>query len=140
MTTPFQIVGLDHVVLRVADVGASLKFYCDVLGCMVEKVQAGLGLTQLRAGHHLIDLVDIAGPLGQMGGAAAGADARNMDHFCIRIEPWDEGALRSHLATNGVAIGDSGQRYGAEGTGPSIYVTDPDGNGVELKGPADSAN
>jgi hypothetical protein len=41
------------------------------------------------------------------------------------------------LAAHDIAITDSGQRYGAEGDGPSIYILDPDGNSVELKGPPD---
>lgn len=132
---PFQIKGLDHVVLRVTDIDAMLAFYVDVLGCALEKEQADLGLTQVRAGASLIDLVDVAGPLGKLGGAAPGHDARNMDHFCLRIDPWDEQAIRVHLNARDVVIGDSGDRYGAEGIGPSIYVSDPEGNVVELKGP-----
>ena len=135
MTSGFRPLGLDHVVLRVSDVAAMISFYCEVVGCTVEKIQADFGLTQLRAGSALIDLVDVSGPLGRMGGAAPGADARNMDHFCLRIDPWEEDAIRAHLGAYGITVGDSGQRYGAEGVGPSIYVTDPEDNVVELKGP-----
>lgn len=127
--------GLDHVVLRVSDVDRVLAFYVDVIGCSVEQVQEALGLWQLRAGRSLIDLVDVAGRLGQMGGAAPGAQARNMDHFCLRVDPWDEAAILAHLEAHGVAVGDIGPRYGAEGVGPSIYISDPEGNVVELKGP-----
>lgn len=133
--TPFRPLGLDHVVLRVADVARATSFYCDVLGAHVEKVQEALGLHQLRAGSALIDLVTLEGELGRKGGAGPGADGRNMDHLCIRIEPFDEAAIRKHLERNGVAPGDVVSRYGAEGQGPSMYITDPDGNSVELKGP-----
>jgi glyoxylase I family protein len=92
-------------------------------------------LLQLRAGSSLIDLVTLEGPLGRAGGAPAGSEGRNVDHFCLRIEPFDEPALRAHLATHGIAAGEAVQRYGAEGSGPSLYITDPDGNVVELKGP-----
>jgi len=137
MTEPHPILihGLDHVVLRVRDVARMQRFYCDVLGCSVEKVQAAIGLTQLRAGRSLIDLVDVAGKLGQMGGAPPGAEGRNMDHFCLRVERLDGPALRAHLETHGVAAGEIVGRYGAEGDGPSMYLTDPEGNVVELKGP-----
>ncbi len=132
---PFRPLGLDHVVLRVKDVPRSTAFYCNVLGARVEKIQAALGLHQLRAGTALIDLVDLDGELGRKGGAAPGAEGRNMDHLCIRIEPFDEAALRAHLTALGVTPGDVVSRYGAEGQGPSMYITDPDGNSVELKGP-----
>ena len=133
---PFHLKALDHVVLRAADMIAMLGFYTTVLGAAVDREQPDFGLVQLRAGASLIDLVDIAGPLGQVGGAAPGPEGRNMDHFCLRIDPWDDAVIRAHLNAHGVAIGDSGDRYGAEGTGPSIYINDPEGNVVELKGPA----
>ena len=132
---PFRPLGLDHVVLRVTDVARSRAFYCDVLGARVEKVQAALGLHQLRVGSALVDLVDLAGELGRKGGAAPGAEGRNMDHVCLRIEPFEEAAIRAHLAAHGVTPGDVVSRYGAEGQGPSMYIVDPDGNSVELKGP-----
>ena len=133
--TPFKIRQLDHLVLRVRDVAAMQAFYCNVLGCTVERVQEELGLTQLRAGDSLIDLVDVEGKLGRMGGAAPLARGRNLDHFCLRIEPFDLGELVAYLSEKGVALGEYGSRYGAEGEGPSLYVNDPEGNGVELKGP-----
>jgi catechol 2,3-dioxygenase-like lactoylglutathione lyase family enzyme len=133
---PFQMTGLDHIVLRVADLPRILGFYQGVLGCTLEKEQAGIGLTQLRAGRSLIDLVTLDGLLGRMGGAAPGAEGRNLDHFAIAITPFDDAAIRAHLAAHGVEVTDSGPRYGAEGEGPSIYVKDPEGNTVELKGPA----
>lgn len=137
MSAPFTVRRIDHVVLRCRDVGAMVAFYREVLGCSLEKVQEEFGLTQLRAGEALIDLVDIDGPLGRKGGAPAGTEGRNMDHFCLRVEPWDEAAIRAALAAAGVVVGEQGRRYGAEGYGPSIYVGDPEGNVVELKGPPD---
>ncbi len=131
----FQPLALDHVVLRVSDLDRARAFYCDVLGCSVEKWQEPFGLLQLRAGSALIDLVALDGPLGRAGGAAPGREGRNLDHFCLRIAPFDAAALRAHLAACGVEPGEVVQRYGAEGSGPSLYVTDPDGTMVELKGP-----
>ena len=131
---PLRVLGLDHVVLRVADLDRALEFYEQVLGCHEERRIEPLGLVQVRAGHALVDLVDLAGPLGRAGGAAPGTDGRNMDHFCLRIEPFDEAALRAHLEAHGVEPGEVGTRYGAEGNGPSLYIRDPDGNVVELKG------
>lgn len=131
----FRILGIDHLVLRSADVDALRRFYVDVLGCSVEREQTDLGLTQLRAGNALIDLVSLDGPLGRAGGAGPGAEGRNLDHFCVRIDPFDAAALRAWLAQHGVQTGEVEQRFGAEGKGPSLYVQDPDGNVVELKGP-----
>jgi catechol 2,3-dioxygenase-like lactoylglutathione lyase family enzyme len=135
---PFRLRGLDHVVLRVADLERSMRFYCDVLGCTHEKTQSQLGLTHLRAGETLIDLVTLDGRLGQMGGAGPGREGRNVDHFALRIAPFDAEAILAHLRAHGVAPGEVVTRFGAEGDGPSIYIADPDGNGVELKGPSPS--
>jgi catechol 2,3-dioxygenase-like lactoylglutathione lyase family enzyme len=132
----FHILGLDHVVLRVVDVPRMLRFYCEVLGCRVERDRPELGLVQLRAGQSLIDLVAVDGELGRRGGAAPGSEGRNMDHLCLRIEPFDAGAITAHLLAHGVVPGEVKSRYGAEGQGPSIYVSDPEGNTVELKGPS----
>ena len=131
----FTVQGIDHVVLRVVDVEGMIRFYQDVLGCAVERRKDDLGLIQLRAGRSLIDLVDAAGELGRKGGGAPGAVARNMDHFCLRIDPFDESAIRAHLRAHGVEAGELATRYGAEGDGPSLYIEDPEGNTVELKGP-----
>ena len=124
----FQILNLDHVVLRVAEMERALRFYCGVLGCREERRVDAIKLVQLRAGACLIDLVPADRPLERAG--------RNMDHFALRIDPFDEAALRRHLAAHKVEMGEVAQRYGAEGSGPSIYINDPDGNLVELKGPA----
>jgi len=131
---PIQLRGLDHVVLRVADVERSKRFYCDVLGCSVERALEELGLYQLRAGAHLIDLVDVDAPLGRAGGPAAGEQARNVDHFALQVSPFDAAAIRAHLGAHGIESGEVAERYGAEGNGPSLYIRDPDGNVVELKG------
>ncbi|OJY93491.1 MAG: VOC family virulence protein [Lysobacterales bacterium 63-13] len=126
---------IDHLVLRIVDVAAMLHFYCDVLGCPVELRDDSIGLIQLRAGQSLIDLVPVAGKLGREGGGTPDPQARNLDHFCLRIEPFDAVEIRQHLAAFGIEAGDMQSRNGAEGEGPSIYVADPEGNVVELKGP-----
>ena len=126
---------IDHLVLRVVDVEGMLHFYCGALGCTVERRQDKIGLIQLRAGRSIIDLVPVDGKLGKAGGAAPGREARNLDHFCLRVEPFDEVNIRGHLEGCGIEVGPVEMRYGAEGEGPSIYLTDPEGNVVELKGP-----
>lgn len=131
----FQILGLDHVVLRVNDLTRMVRFYCDVLGCRVERDRTDLGLVQLRAGQSMIDLVAVAGALGKKGGAGPAAEGRNMDHVCLRVEPFDAGGIAAHLIRHGVVPGETKMRFGAEGEGPSMYIADPEGNTVELKGP-----
>jgi glyoxylase I family protein len=135
MDVPFQIREIDHLVLRARDQEALVQFYCDVVGCTIEKRQDAIGLVQLRAGRSLIDIVGVDGKLGRAGGAAPGSEGRNLDHLCLRVEPFDLDVLRAHLIAHGVTPGDYGSRYGAEGEGPSLYFADLEGNTVELKGP-----
>jgi len=137
----FRLKGLDHVALRVRDLAAMVGFYRRVLGCAIARKRPDLGMIHLRAGATMIDLIDLKGKLGRNGGAGPkrrlSQGGRNVDHFCLQIEPFDEATIRRHLRRHKVAVGDVAQRYGADGIGPSIYLTDPEGNVVELKGPVD---
>jgi catechol 2,3-dioxygenase-like lactoylglutathione lyase family enzyme len=137
--TPFAVLGIDHVVLRIVNLDRSLAFYVGVLGCTIDMRQDDIGLIQLRAGHSQIDLVPLDGKRGKAGGAPPGAEGRNVDHFALEIAPFDEPALRAHLEAHGIAVDGVGRRYGAKGYGPSIYIADPDGNKVELKGPPEAS-
>ncbi|MGH7060583.1 MAG: VOC family protein [Stellaceae bacterium] len=127
-----RIGGLDHVVLRVGDLDRAIRFYETVLGLHVERRLDQPKLVQLRAGASLIDLVPAPLPPDQTADRAA----RNMDHFAIRVVGFDAAAISAHLLRHGVDPGEVRERYGAEGYGPSIYISDPDGNTVELKGEA----
>jgi glyoxylase I family protein len=131
-TDAIRIGGLDHVVLRVGDLGRAIAFYQRVLGLHVERELQQPRLVQLRAGASLIDLV----PASVSPHDAPDKAGRNMDHFAVRVMGFDAPALKAHLHQSGVDPGDVHERYGAEGYGPSIYITDPDGNTVELKGEA----
>ena len=131
---------IDHIVLRVAKLQPMIDFYCQVLGCSIERRQDEIGLVQLRAGSSLVDLVPVDGKVGREGGAAPGREGRNLDHVCFRVEPFDAAAIRDHLGQFGGAAGPVESRYGAEGEGPSIYLQDPEGNTVELKGPPSSSS
>lgn len=131
---PFALEGLDHVVLLVGDMAAAERFYDQVLGCAVERRLPEYGMLQLRVGAALIDLVDIGSEEGAWGRPAV-AGGRNVDHVCIATGPWDEAAMRAHLAAHGIAIVEEGIRYGAKGDGLSFYIKDPSGNTLELKGP-----
>lgn len=130
---------LDHIVLRVRNLQPMLDFYCDGLGCSVERHKHKSGLIQLCAGASLLDLVHVDSELGRAGGVEPGPEGLNLDHFCFRIDPFDPKDITRHLAKLGISVGELATRYGAEGFGPSIYVSDPDGNTVELKGPPDTS-
>ncbi|PYC16985.1 VOC family protein [Pseudomonas mosselii] len=131
----FTILHIDHLVLRVGDLERSLAFYHELLGCPVRKRRDSLGMIHLGAGDGLIDLVAVDGPLGRQGGEHPGPTGHNVDHFCLRVEPFDESALSTLLRDAGVRVEAAEKRYGAEGEGISLYCYDPDGNRVELKGP-----
>ena len=128
---------IDHLVLRVYDIERMRRFYCDVLGAEHVAWRPEFGMSHLRVGRSMVDLVAVDGPLGKPGGAGPAKEGRNVDHFCFRVEPFDQEAIVAHLKKHGVAPGDIRPRYGAEGNGISIYLTDPEGNTVELKGPSD---
>jgi glyoxylase I family protein len=106
-----------------------VRFYEQALGFRVERRLDELKLVQMRAGASMLDLIARDRP----------AEGGNMDHLCFRITPFDRDAIARHLSPLGITLGDTVQRYGAEGTGPSVYFDDPDGNQIELKGPSAAA-
>lgn len=126
--------GIDHVVIRARDLEAMIAFYCEVIGCSIERRRDDIGLIQLRAGDALIDLIPLDGMLGAKGGAGPGLEGRNMDHLCLRIADFSITAVRAHLKSHGIEPGEEGLRYGSTGEALSIYLRDPDGNDLELRG------
>ena len=133
---PFRVERIDHVVLRCKNMQTMVEFYCGTLGLEVAKRNERLGLVHLRAGSAMLDLVPVKSFAGDTSSTATPVDSRNMDHFCLRIEPFDFAALESYLRTKSVNPGELRMRFGAEGDGASFYITDPEGNRVELKGPS----
>jgi glyoxylase I family protein len=124
----FHVERIDHVVLRVRNLAAMVAFYEKALGFTAVRRLEALKLVQMRAGASMLDLID----------KERGGDDGNMDHLCFRIEPFDRDAIAARLSPLGIALGETVQRFGAEGTGPSVYFDDPEGNQIELKGPATS--
>lgn len=133
--SPIQVAVIDHVVLRTKRLNRMIAFYRDVLGCPVEREAGASGLVQLRAGNSLIDILDVSGSAEADDDEIQRAD--NMDHVCLQLKAWDEKLIVGHLRRHSVTAGDVVMRYGAKGTGPSMYISDPDGNTVELKGEPD---
>lgn len=136
MSQPFAVQRIDHVVFRVRDLEASIAFYRAVLWCDVVRRRDHLGLVHLRAGASMIDLISVDGKLGSRGGAAAASEGRNVDHLCLRVEPFDETTIAAHLQALGINPTKAEINFGAEGDGLSLYFPDPDGNTIELKGPS----
>lgn len=125
--------GIDHIVLRTLRYQELIDFYCNVLGCKLELSKVSLGLTHLRAGNALIDIVDVNGKLGKYGGGAPDELGNNVDHFCLQIAPCAEQELQNYLKSCGVHYGEFQDRYGAQGMGRSIYIKDLVGNNLELR-------
>ena len=129
-----EVSGIDHIVLRTDKLVDMMHFYCRVLGCRLEReTTPQIGLTQLRAGDALIDLVSVDSELGRRAGGAVSKTDNNLDHFCLQIKSMPEQDIIRHLLSFGVAVESFKQRYGAQGFGNSIYIIDPEGNTVELK-------
>lgn len=134
LNNPISVKTLDHLVIRASKPSLLVAFYRDVIGCPVEReLPDDTGLTQLRAGTAIIDIIAVDSKLGRLGGAAPGCDGHNMDHFCLTIESVNESDLINFLKSNGVHCGEFAERYGAEGYGRSLYLKDPEGNTLELK-------
>ena len=130
----FAVKGIDHIVLRTNNLDEMLAFYCEVLNCTVErKTPSETGLIQLRAGNALIDLVTIDGRLGASGGGAPTKTENNLDHFCLQLNAITEEDISAHLKIHGIQVTEFQDRYGAQGYGRSVYISDPDGNTVELR-------
>lgn len=133
IANPLNICCIDHIVIRVRNLEPMIAFYCEVLGCRLERGPGEAKLAQLRAGHSLIDLIDAEGELGRQRGKPPDHSAPNVDHVCLQVQPWDTDAIRTHLQQHEVEAGDVVPRYGALGMGPSLYFSDPEGNIIELK-------
>jgi glyoxylase I family protein len=121
---PFELLGLDHLLLHVRGMAEAELFYCGVLGCEVKHRMGRLGMIELSAGVTLVDIDDPNGAWA-LDGAERG---RNLDHFAILTDGWDEPAMRAWLARHGVAI----EEERAEEGELSFYLRDPSGNLVEL--------
>jgi len=129
-----EIIQIDHIVLRTTRLNEMLEFYTKVLGCTIEReTPEETGLTQLRAGNALIDLVVVNSRLGAIGGGAPTKTERNVDHFCLQIKSMPEEEIINHLEKHGIEVGEFTSRYGAQGLGNSLYIQDPESNGVELR-------
>ena len=129
-TAPFKLGHLDHLVLRTSQLEVLLAFY-ERLGCRLERdLREKVGMVQLRLGDSMLDLVEAT--MDETGD-------KNLDHFAVRVDPFNEADILKFCEEEGIeARSMSFPLYGADGYGPAIYITDPDGNRMELKGPPQS--
>jgi glyoxylase I family protein len=77
--------------------------------------------------------VAVDSELGRSGGGPPTESDNNMDHFCLQIQAQPEEQISQYLASQGIEAGPFERRYGAQGYGNSVYLSDPDGNVVELR-------
>lgn len=160
---PFQLQRIDHIVIRCNDFPRMFDFYTRILGCTIDEPRSdnvnrfGGALTHLRVGSCYIDLLSFdthhltdegkefaarsfAGGRGlvdskRVDDLCLSADSSTLDHLCICIEPFNENNIKKYLKKQNVTIVAAGEgRLGADGIGPSVYVSDPEGNVIELKG------
>lgn len=118
-----RVVGLDHLVLNVADVERSIAFYVG-LGCAPERVE------EWRRGEVPFPSVRIdEGTIIDL--FASERSGENVDHLCLVIEPTDLEAVKASGEFE--VLSGPGTRWGAQGDATSLYIRDPDGNTVELR-------
>lgn len=132
--TPIKITELDHIVLNVADVESSLKFYVEHLGLRGERVdefragKAGFPSVRINAGT-IIDLF----PRKETAAASAKANT-NMNHFCLVVGAESFAGTVEYLKANRIEIREGPvSRWGARGQATSVYFFDPDGNTIEIR-------
>jgi catechol 2,3-dioxygenase-like lactoylglutathione lyase family enzyme len=127
-----SVVRVDHLVLSVADVERSLRFYVDELGLQPERVdewrREEVFFPSVRIDENTI--IDLFG-LPPAGAGDAPAVSRNVDHICLVVEQTD----LAELAASGrfEVVDGPDRRWGARGDGTSLYIRDPDHNVVELR-------
>lgn len=131
---PFQMVGLDHVVILVGDMEKAMQFYTQVLGCRPGYSYPHLAMEQVFAGSELLVLIDISKPEADYAKPEV-EGGRNVDHICINIQHCPREQMRAHLAKHGVEIEREAIHGGARGMGEATYILDPWGFRIELKGP-----
>lgn len=129
-----RLAGIDHLLLIVPGMNRAETFYTEVIGCEVEQRLPEYGMMVLQAGASWIELVDVDVDAGNW--ARTDGPGRNVDHFCLRTDHWDETEMRDHLARHDVVIFEEALHSDADGTSLSFYIRDPFGNAIELKRPA----
>ncbi|MGW3014274.1 VOC family protein [Streptomyces sp. NPDC001219] len=125
-----RVIAFDHLVLNVSDIERSLDFYCGSLGLEPVRVDGW------RAGEVPFPSVRVSPDtiIDLMQGPREGS---NVDHLCLVVEPLD---WQEVIDSGEFTVADGpGPRFGARGMGQSLYVSDPDGNTVELRWYADNA-
>ncbi len=134
----FKIKRLDHLVIKTINIKEMTSFYCFILGYKIQRDSLKeTGLLELSAGESMIDLFDSRHE-SNLNTFSSESKNNTIDHFCILLDNFDETDIKVHLKSFGVECSEIEMNYGSSGYGPSIYIHDPDGNKVELKGVVNS--
>jgi len=131
-----RITELDHIVLNVSDVEASLRFYTDVLGLAAERVdefrQGKVGFPSVRINERTI--IDLFPAKGRDRPASEAKCSGNLDHFCLVVGADDFADIVDYLGQSKISVrGGPVSRWGARGRATSVYFLDPDGNEIEIR-------
>jgi catechol 2,3-dioxygenase len=119
-------VDIGHVHLRVADVERSLDFYCGVLGFeLIQRYGSDAAFVSAGGYHHHVGLNSWQ----SRGGTPPAPGTTGLFHAAIRYPSRRAlaDALR-RLAEAGVPL----EGASDHGVSEALYLTDPDGNGLEL--------
>jgi catechol 2,3-dioxygenase-like lactoylglutathione lyase family enzyme len=131
----FRMTAMDHIVLNVEDMDTVLDFYVNVLGLEPERLeefrQGKVGFPSVRiSANTVIDLFPLKEPVP----ATAVPLRTDLNHFCLVVDKEDMPGFIDHLKAHGVTIEEGpGQRWGARGTGISIYFSDPEKRRIEVR-------
>lgn len=129
-----HITELDHIVLNVADVDRSLRFYMEVLGLEAERLvefRAGkVGFPSVRVNRDtVIDLFPTKDHE-----QTQTPSRHNLNHFCMVVGKEDFAGIVDFLTQRQIAIREGPvSRWGARGQATSVYFPDPDGNEIEIR-------
>jgi catechol 2,3-dioxygenase-like lactoylglutathione lyase family enzyme len=126
MASAPKLESLDHLVLTVADMAATIAFYTTVLGCT--EVSYGAGRKSLRFGDQKINVHPHDGSMPLVAKQPTPGSADLCFLSSTPVEAWV-----TYLARHGVAVEVAPSRkVGATGPIWSIYLRDPDHNLIEI--------
>ncbi len=127
---------LDHIVLNIEDDETIIDFYTRILMLPAERLEdyraGNVPFPSVRINHDTV--IDLFPKKLWEKHASEGKSFNNLNHFCLSLIQKDWEALHGRLRDNKIVIIEGPvQRWGARGSGTSIYFTDPEGNVIEAR-------